>query len=72
MIDKTNCFLRLTVTQNSQNYLIIQFNNMEKLVILADTLEINSHVPSGTGVYNIGNSAYNADNTFMRDITVDN
>jgi hypothetical protein len=45
---------------------------MEKLVILADTLEINSHVPSGTGVYNIGNSAYNADNTFMRDITVDN
>lgn len=50
-------------------YLIIQINSLEKLVILADPIESNVPASSGTGIYNIRNSPYNADNTWTNDVT---
>jgi polygalacturonase len=62
-------FFKIDSESKKPNYLIVQINNMEKLVILADILEINPPALSGTGIFNIGNAPYSADNTFSRDIT---
>src|SRR5690606_3428148 len=50
-------------------YLVIQINNLEKLVVLADPLESNAPASSGAGIYNITDAPYCADNTWTSDVT---
>lgn len=45
------------------SYLVIQVNNLEKLVILADKPETDVPSASGEGVYNVITAPYNADRT---------
>ena len=63
--------LAFSLTQDSTlpMYIVIQINDLEKLVILGDPLEVNPPPPSGTGIYNIKNSPYNADSTGSTDVT---
>ena len=72
-IDGTVSGNQLTFSVDSSSpkpyYLIIQINSLEKLVILADPLENNPPASSGTGIYNIRNSPYSADNTWTSDVT---
>lgn len=44
-------------------YLVIQINDLEKLVILADKPEVGAPTSSGSGIYNVTTAPYNADNT---------
>ncbi|NQX66464.1 hypothetical protein HQN90_10035 [Paenibacillus alba] len=64
---------QLTFTIDSSSvkpsYLVIQINGLEKLVVLADPLESNAPPSSGTGIYNIINAPYQADNTWTSDVT---
>jgi hypothetical protein len=63
--------LTFTINSNAEkpSYLVIRMNDLEKLVVLADPLESNAPPPSGTGVYNLTDSPYYADNTWMSDVT---
>ena len=60
--------LTFNIVQNktdheTPSYLIVQINNLEKLVILADRPETDVPQASGSGIYNVRNAAYNADST---------
>jgi hypothetical protein len=44
-------------------YLIVQINQLEKLVILADRPETDVPQASGDGIYNVRDAAYDADST---------
>jgi hypothetical protein len=50
------------------SYLVIQINDLEKLVVLADPLESNAPPSSGTGIYNLIHAPYCADNTWTNDV----
>lgn len=52
---------KLTFTIDKSRYLIIKINNLRHLIIAADDLEIDVPAATGTGVYNITESPYNAD-----------
>lgn len=54
---------KLTFTLTSSTYVIVQINNLKKLVIAADPLETNVPASSGPGIYNVTKSPYNADKT---------
>lgn len=63
--------LTFSIDSNSAkpSYLVIQINGLEKLVVLGDPLESNAPPSSGTGIYNIINAPYEADNTWTSDVT---
>ena len=48
---------------STPRYLVIQINNLEKLVILADRPEINAPTAHGNGVYLVTAAPYSADST---------
>ncbi len=48
------------------NYLVIQINDLEKLVILADKPETDVPSSSGDGIFNVIHEPYNADRTGIR------
>ncbi len=54
---------KLTFTLSQSRYLIVKINGLKDLVIAADDLESSVPPSSGTGVYNITESPYNADST---------
>ncbi|MHA6481762.1 family 16 glycoside hydrolase [Paenibacillus sp. strain BS8-2] len=55
---------KLTFSLSSSTYVIVEINGLRKrLVIAADPLETNIPPSSGTGIYNVTQSPYNADNT---------
>ncbi len=51
------------------NYLVIQINSLEKLVVLADPLETDLPPAVGKGIYNVAAPPYNADRTGATDVT---
>ena len=53
--------LSFTIT-NSQ-YLIISINSLKPFALCADSMETNAPASSGTGIFNVLSSPYNADNT---------
>jgi hypothetical protein len=53
----------LTFTLPSPQYLILKINNLRNLVVAADALETNAPPSSGTGIYNVTSTPYNADKT---------
>ncbi|MCK9479739.1 MAG: discoidin domain-containing protein [Firmicutes bacterium] len=63
--------LSFTIRQGSltPNYLIIQVNSLEKLVILADPHETDIPPMAGEGIYNIKMAPYNADPTGSENAT---
>ncbi|WP_339315940.1 hypothetical protein [Paenibacillus sp. FSL R10-2734] len=63
--------LNFSIDSNAEkpSYLVIQINNLEKLVVLADPLESDAPSSSGTDVYNITSPPYCADNTWTSDVT---
>ncbi|MEC0111190.1 glycosyl hydrolase family 28-related protein [Paenibacillus taichungensis] len=63
--------LTFSIDSNAEkpSYLVIQINNLEKLVVLADPLETNAPRSYGTSIYNITKSPYCADNTWTTDVT---
>jgi len=54
---------KLTFTLSSSTYVVVEINNLKKLVIAADPLETDIPASSGTGIYNVTSSPYNADST---------
>lgn len=54
---------QIGTTDQTPLYLVIQINSLEKLVILADKPEVNVPASSGSGIYNVTASPYNADKT---------
>ncbi|MFS0723428.1 family 16 glycoside hydrolase [Paenibacillus sp. 1P07SE] len=55
---------KLTFSLSSSTYVIVEINGARKrLVIAADPLETNIPPSSGTGIYNVTQSPYNADKT---------
>ncbi|WP_337102522.1 glycosyl hydrolase family 28 protein [Paenibacillus sp. YIM B09110] len=63
--------LTFSIDSNAEmpNYLVIQINSLEKLVVLADPFEIDAPSSTGTDIYNITDSPYLADNTWTNDVT---
>jgi polygalacturonase len=60
--------LSFTINQIKTNheipaYLVVQINELEKLVILADRPEVDVPQAKGEGIYNVRATAYNADST---------
>ncbi|MFS0723107.1 glycoside hydrolase family 28 protein [Paenibacillus sp. 1P07SE] len=53
----------LTFTLDGPSYLILQIDNYEKLLIMADPMETDAPAPTGTGVYNVTHAPYQADPT---------
>ena len=53
----------LTFTISNSQYLIISINGMKPFVLGADPAEPSVPAASGTGIFNVTNSPYNADNT---------
>ncbi|WP_020619336.1 glycoside hydrolase family 28 protein [Paenibacillus daejeonensis] len=53
----------LTFTIDGPEYLILQINNYEKLLIMADPMETNAPASQGAGVYNVSSAPYLADPT---------
>lgn len=51
------------------NYLVVQINDLEKLVILADPPEVDVPLAAGPGVHNVASPPYNADRTGVTDAT---
>ena len=51
----------------TQNYLLIQINELERLFVLADPLEKDVPPSRGEGIYNIAEAPYNADPTDKSD-----
>lgn len=54
---------KLTFTVSGDEYLIVKINEGRALVIAADPAETNKPASSGTGIYNVKSSPYNADST---------
>lgn len=54
---------KLTFTVSGDEYLIVKINGGRALVIAADPAETNKPASSGTGIYNVISSPYNADST---------
>lgn len=54
---------KLTFTVSGDEYLIVKINGARALVIAADPAETNKPASSGTGIYNVKSSPYNADST---------
>jgi polygalacturonase len=54
---------KLTFTVSGDEYLIVKINGGRALVIAADPAETNKPASSGTGIYNVKSSPYNADST---------
>jgi len=54
---------KLTFTITTNQYLIVQINGQRRLVIADDAAETNAPPPSGTGIFNVTASPYNADDT---------
>lgn len=60
---------KLQFTVGQSRYLEIQINQRTILYLLIDPIEENVPAPSGTGIYNITASPYNADNTGTAEVT---
>ncbi|WP_240420083.1 family 16 glycoside hydrolase [Paenibacillus periandrae] len=54
---------KLTFSLSSSTYVIVKINDLKKMVIAADPLETDIPASSGTGIYNVTSSPYNADST---------
>ncbi|WP_063795554.1 discoidin domain-containing protein [Paenibacillus sp. Soil750] len=54
---------KLTFTLSNDEYVIVKVNDSKELIIAADPSETNKPASSGTGIYNVQSSAYNADPT---------
>ena len=54
---------KLTFTLSASTYVIVEINNLKRLVIAADPLETDIPASSGAGIHNITHSPYNADST---------
>ncbi|WP_063795555.1 discoidin domain-containing protein [Paenibacillus sp. Soil750] len=54
---------KLTFTLSNDEYVIVKIEGIKELIIAADPLETNKPASSGTGIYNVGSTAYNADPT---------
>lgn len=52
---------KLTFSLTTSTYVIVEINNLKRLVIAADPLETNVPASSGTGIHNVTLSPYNAD-----------
>jgi polygalacturonase len=59
----------LTFALSRSRYLLINIDNMQNLVIIADPLETNIPPASGTGIYNVKSVPYHADNTGSANMT---
>ena len=63
VVDGRKLAFSINDAENTPYYLVVQINDLEKLVILADPPETDVPADSGTGIYNIVNPPYNADST---------
>ncbi len=54
---------KLTFSLTESTYVIVEINDLKRLVIAADPLEINVPASSGTGIHNVTLPPYNADST---------
>lgn len=54
---------KLTFTISTNQYLIVQINGQRRLIIAADAAETDVPPANGTGIFNITNAPYSADNT---------
>lgn len=54
---------KLTFTLSASTYVIVEINNLKRLVIAADPLETDIPAASGAGIHNVTHSPYNADST---------
>lgn len=54
---------QIATTNETPNYLVVQINSLEKLVILVDKPEVDVPAPWGSGIFNVTSATYNADKT---------
>jgi polygalacturonase len=54
---------KVTFTLTKSRYLIVKINNLNELIIAADAEEVGAPASSGTGIFNVTASPYNADAT---------
>ncbi|CAN7188289.1 discoidin domain-containing protein [Paenibacillus sp. LjRoot56] len=54
---------KLTFTLANDEYVIVKVNSSKELIIAADPAETNKPASSGTGIYNVKSTTYNADST---------
>ncbi len=59
----------LTFTITESLYMIVKINGIKEIAVLADSLETDVPPSSGTGIYNITKSPYNADSTGSNSVT---
>lgn len=59
----------LAFSLSQSRYLLVSINSYQNLVIIADPLETDVPPPSGSGVYNISQSPFSADNTGADNVT---
>ncbi|MBK1809843.1 carbohydrate-binding protein [Clostridium sp. YIM B02505] len=54
---------KLSFNVSSPQYLIVTINSLKKLIITVDPIETDKPASSGTGIFNVKTSPYNADST---------